>query len=168
MLEIIQLSGFPKGHFTVLCLLVWISAVSSLYPEWGVGRVSARAPLGVKGRDGWNSDYYLPGLWLEGLTEITLLWYKKKSNLNYTTKTVRSIKTRSSPASLPFKGQVTEQTTLNSLLTLCIHVVFEIFRGFFRGLLGHFNVFLRIPWKIFRRFNVILVWRPIIGPHKAF
>ena len=54
---------------------------------------------------------------MQGRLEVTFLWYRKLThnlnNLIYTVKAARSSsKTRPNAASLPFKGLVTEQTTV--------------------------------------------------------
>ena len=67
--------------------------------------------------------FILPNsIWVQARRDMTLLWYQPlcfshsnarwlENNLIYTAKAVMS-KTRSSPASLPFKGRVAEHTTL--------------------------------------------------------
>ena len=65
-----------------------------------------------------------PGLCMAARLQLTLFWYRPHcfccveqvvlmlTRCIYMTKAVRSIKTRSTLASLPYKGQVTKQTTV--------------------------------------------------------
>ena len=74
---------------------------------------------------------WLPGLWMAARLEVTLFWYRphcfcciklfymysaNQVHLHDKSKKI-CIKARSPPASLPFKGQVTEQTTVKWSIT---------------------------------------------------
>ena len=119
--KIYQLFASPLNTFTLTkkCSLTWPLVYTLFRTNFDIFFSIGKRPFYS------NCCMLLPGLWMQARLKATLLWYKPLcfSHFNVTQLTLEQpnlhhkrsevcIKTKTPPASMIFKGQVTEQTTV--------------------------------------------------------